>query len=129
MNKQTTYLKEVHQGINKASNLRGMYTYNCCFALYALFSIVNIYVTLIARKKKKNLLWEGGREGEKHQFDRETLIGCFSHTPPTGDQTHSPGWCPDWESNRRPFTFQDDTQPIEPHQSGHNYYFYNNTTS
>ena len=27
-------------------------------------------------------------------------------------------WCPDWESNLRPFALRDDTQPTEPHQSG-----------
>ena len=36
---------------------------------------------------------EGEREGEKHQ----RVIA--SHTPPTGDLAHSPGMCPDWESN------------------------------
>ena len=27
--------------------------------------------------------------------------------------------CPDWESNWQPFSLQDDTKPIEPHQLGH----------
>ena len=40
---------------------------------------------------------EGEREGVKHQ--------CMvaSHAPPTGDLTHNPGMCPDWELNQQPF--------------------------
>ena len=41
-----------------------------------------------------------------------------SCTPPTGDLTHSPGMCPDLESNRRPFGSQVSAQSTEPHQPG-----------
>ena len=41
-----------------------------------------------------------------------------SYVPPTGDQAHNPGMCPDWESNRRPFGLQACTQSTEPHQPG-----------
>ena len=48
------------------------------------------------------------------------MCGCLSHlpAPPTGDQAHNPGMCPDWESNQRPFGSQAGTQSTEPHQSG-----------
>ena len=39
---------------------------------------------------------EGERVGEKHQC---VVASCV---PPTGDLAHSPGMCPDWESNQRP---------------------------
>ena len=32
--------------------------------------------------------------------------------------THSPGMCPDWESNQRPFGSQASAQSTEPHQPG-----------
>lgn len=41
-----------------------------------------------------------------------------SRTHQTGDQTHNPGTCPDWESNPPPFGVQDNGQPAEPHQPG-----------
>ena len=37
---------------------------------------------------------EGEREGEKHQ------CVVAPHMPPTGDLTHNPGMCHDWESNQ-----------------------------
>ena len=40
-----------------------------------------------------------GREKER----KRNLNVAASHTPPTGDLAHSPGMCPDWESNQRPF--------------------------
>ena len=43
---------------------------------------------------------EGKREGEKHQ------CAVASHVPLAGDLAHSPGMCPDWESNQPPFTLQ-----------------------
>ena len=41
-----------------------------------------------------------------------------SHTLPTGDLAHSPGTCPDWESNQLTFVSQAGTQTTEPHQPG-----------
>ena len=58
---------------------------------------------------------EGGREGEKHQC---VVASC---TPPTGDVACSPGMCPDWESNRRPFGSQAGARSTEPHQPGPKY--------
>ena len=55
---------------------------------------------------------EGEREGEKHQ------CVAASHVLPTGDLAHSPGMCPDWESNWQLFGSQGSTQSAEPHQPG-----------
>ena len=41
-----------------------------------------------------------------------------SGTPLTGDPVCNPGMCPDWESNRQYFGFQDGAQSTEPHQPG-----------
>ena len=49
-----------------------------------------------------------GQEGEKHQC---VFASCES---PTGDLTHNPGMCPDWESNQWPFGSQAGTQSTEP---------------
>ena len=62
---------------------------------------------------------EGEREEEKHQRERETLIGCFMHvhnpgTEPT-TQAHA---CPERESNWRLYILWNNAQPTEPHQSG-----------
>ena len=55
---------------------------------------------------------EGEREGTKHVQDR--LVA--SHTPPTGDLAHTPGMCPDRESNLQPSSSQTSAQSTEPHQ-------------
>ena len=59
---------------------------------------------------------EGEKEGEIHQWVSDTLIGCFSHAP-TGGLAWSPGMCPDWESNPRPFGSQVGAQFTELYQS------------
>ena len=41
-----------------------------------------------------------------------------SHMPPTGDLSHNPGMCPDWESKQGLFGSQVSTQSTEPHQPG-----------
>ena len=51
-------------------------------------------------------------EGEKHQ------CVAASGAPPAGDSAHSPGLCPDWESNWCPFASQAGTQCTESHQPG-----------
>ena len=66
---------------------------------------------------------ERGRDGERErnidvQKKYQLVASC---TPPTGNQAHNPGMCPDWESNQWPFGLWDDTQPTEPHQSGLNF--------
>ena len=55
---------------------------------------------------------EGEREGEKHQC---VAASCMSST---GGLARSPGVCPHWESNQRPFGSQASTQSTEPHQPG-----------
>ena len=49
---------------------------------------------------------EGEREGEKHQC---VVASCVL---PTGDLTHHPDMCPDWESNQRPFGSQPGLNPL-----------------
>ena len=63
-----------------------------------------------------------GIEGRK----RERNIVCERYIdqlplthPPAGDLACNPGMCPDWESNRLPFSLQGGTQSTEPHQPGH----------
>ena len=47
---------------------------------------------------------EGEKEGEKHQCERKISVGCLPLVhPPTGDRTHNPLMCSDWESNWQPF--------------------------
>ena len=64
-----------------------------------------------------------GREKERErnidvQQKHQSVASCV---PPTGDLACNPGMCPDWESNRRPFSLQDVAKTTEPqvHQSGH----------
>ncbi|KAF6095310.1 microtubule associated protein tau [Phyllostomus discolor] len=64
----------------------------------------------------------GKRDGKgrrKKNLDvKNILISCLSHAPLSRDLACNPGVCPDWESNQRPCSLQDDTQPTEPHRSG-----------
>ena len=57
------------------------------------------------------------REDEKHQCERETLIGCFSYMPQLRTKPAQLGICPDWESSHQPFALWDNAQPTEPHWS------------
>ena len=65
---------------------------------------------------------ERGREGERdekrHHCERETFIGCLSHSTRLKTQPATPSTCPDWESNRQPFALQDDAPPTESLCSG-----------
>ena len=60
---------------------------------------------------------EGEREGEKYQC---VVASC---APPTGELTHNPGMCPDWESNPVTLWFLAGTQSTELHQPGLNRFF------
>ena len=64
---------------------------------------------------------ERGREGESEGEKHRCVVA--SHAPPAGDPTHSPGLCPDWESNGGPSSSQAGTQSTEPHQPGPNLIF------
>ena len=64
---------------------------------------------------------ERGRKREREGEDRLCVIA--SCAPPTGDQAHNPGLCPNWESNWQPFGSQASTQSSEPHQPGLIFYF------
>ena len=57
------------------------------------------------------------REGKEKEGGRNISLLCRIHVP-IRDQSHNPGTCPDWESNRQPFALLDDAQPTEPPQSG-----------
>ena len=60
--------------------------------MLVFFVLIRFYLCIFKEKGR-----EGEREEEKHQ------CVVASHVPPTGDLPCSPGTCPDWESNRRPF--------------------------
>ena len=69
-----------------------------------------------------------GREEERERnvdviWQRYTDWLPLSHTPNRG-LAHNPGMCPDWESNRQPFSLQAVTQSAEPHHPGLLYVFY-----
>ena len=55
--------------------------------------------------------------GEKHQC---VVASC---TPPAGDLARNPGLCPDWESNRWPFSLQAGAQSTEPQHPGLEYIY------
>ena len=59
---------------------------------------------------------ERGREGEREgNIDVRNINWLpLAHTV-TRDQTHSPGMCPDGESNQAPFSLWDNAQPTELH--------------
>ena len=57
-----------------------------------------------------------GREGEREGEKRRCVVA--SHALHTGDLTHNPGMCLDWESNRQPVGSQATSQSTEPHQPG-----------
>ena len=50
-------------------------------------------------------------------WERNTYLLPHVYAP-TGDQTHNPGMCPDWELNQQSFALWDNTQPTELHLSG-----------
>ena len=54
---------------------------------------------------------ERGRDGEREEEKHQCVVS--SHTPPTGDLAHTPGMCPDWGSNQRPFGLQASNQSTE----------------
>ena len=60
---------------------------------------------------------EGEREGDKLRWERNIDWLPLVHSP-NGDRTHNSGICSDQESNRWPFTLQDNVQPMEPYWSG-----------
>ena len=64
--------------------------------VFLSFFLLFLEIFLIFKERGR----EGERKGEKH----EHVVA--SHAPPTGDLACSPGICPDWESNQRPFGLQ-----------------------
>ena len=57
-------------------------------------------------------------EGREEERERNISVWLPLICKPTGDLACNPGMCPDWESNHRPFGFQDGTPSTEPHQPG-----------
>ena len=45
-------------------------------------------------------------KGRRKRERKKCQCMVTSHTPPTGDLAHSPGMCPDWESNQRSLGLQ-----------------------
>ena len=90
-----------------------------------LHTLVNTYF-LFQELSKKDFIYlflERGREGEREGEKPQCVVA--SHIPPTGDLACSPGMCPHWETNLRPFGSQSSAQSTEPHQPGpflRNYY-------
>ena len=71
------------------------------------------------------LLLERGEGRERNINVQEIHQSVASHMPPAGDLARSPGMCPDWESNQRPFALQAGTQSTEPHQPGPYFHLFN----
>ena len=85
------------------------YNYIYLFILISAISLFFKRFYLFFRERGR----EGEREGEKHQC----VAAC--HASLTGDLTHKPGMCPDWELNQQPLASQSSAQSIEPHQPWH----------
>ena len=69
--------------------------------------------------KNKDSIYLFREEKTGRKTGRETLICVVaSRASSTGDLTHNPGMCPDWELNWWPFGSQAGTQSTEPHQPG-----------
>ena len=78
--------------------------------MYLIILKILFYLFLERGRKRES-------EGEKHQCERETSLGCLSHTP-SGDLVHNSGMCPGLESSQQPFGLRDDAGPTtEPHHS------------
>ena len=77
---------------------------------------------LVFRKRGR----ERDRDRERNIDVREKQQSVASVCALTADRTHNLGMCPDWESNRQPFSLQAGTQSAEPHRPGPDLPFCNN---
>ena len=68
-------------------------------------------------------------EGKEKERERSISVWLPLTRPPSGTWPHSPGMCPDWESNQWPFVSQAGTQSTEPHQPGLLILFFSNTNT
>ena len=60
-----------------------------------------ISLVLMDTLKKKDFIYlflERGEGKEKEGVNHQCVVA--SHAPLTGNMTHNPGMCPDWESNQ-----------------------------
>ena len=80
--------------------------------LCVLQHIFQRFIYLFFRERGR----EGEREGEKHQC---VVAFCMA---PTGDLTHNPGMCPDWELNWQPFGSQPALNPLSYSSQGPTYF-------
>ena len=73
----------------------------------------------------KYFIYLFSERGEGREEERERNINVWLPLvhPQLGDLALTPGMCPDWESNQRPFGLQAGTQSTEPHQSRQNNVF------
>ena len=76
---------------------------------FFLSSREDIFSWLLEREKWREAGREGSKEKETSMWERN-MAGCLFICTPTGDQTHSLGMCPDWESNLRTFGLWGDTE-------------------
>ena len=113
----------INQGINQSLCVCSYFTLSFCFSPSLFFKHLSKYLTLCTRliflfiKRFYQFFLERGREGEKHQCEGETSIGCLSYVPQpgtepatqtcaqTGNRTCGPSLC-------------NDAQPTEPPWSG-----------
>ena len=93
----------------------------CVCSPATLFPLKKKYIYIFKRFYLFILEGREGREGEREGKKDRSVASLM---PPIGVLTHNPGLCPDWESNRPPFSWQASTQPAEPHQPGHVSYTY-----
>ena len=99
---------------NNLDGFQGHYAEIKTLIIRRLILYYFIYITSFLRKIFifRERIWEGEREGDKHQ----SVVA--SHAPPTGDLAHNPGMCPDCDSNEQLFGSQAD-KSTEPHQPWH----------
>ena len=82
-----------------------------CLRPLRLYIFLRFYLFLEREEGREKERKRNINVREKHQ---SVAVVCIL----TRDRTRNPGNFPDRESNRQPFTLQDNTQPTELHQSG-----------
>ena len=65
------------------------------------------------------------KERERNIVVQEIHRSVASHTPPTEDLAQSPGMCPNWESNQRPFGCKPVVNPLSHTTKGSPLFFFN----
>ena len=91
--------------------------------VFLIFNFLTISNCWLANPFFKDFIYLFLEKGEGREKKRERNLSA-SRMPPTGDQPHNPGMCPDWDSNQWPFGSQAHTQSTKLHQPGGNSIFY-----